>query len=207
VRRDTNTRDPHARDTDAEDMNAGGSYVQDMSIPGEGDKDVSVRGWSELSAHPAAARGRRMRGAVLDVLLFAAALGTLDVFSDWVPRWVWAAPVLALPIALCLAADAYRGLGHRLGERHLLTRSGSILRRTVALDRGGIVGWTIKQSLFQRRLDLLTVSATTAAGAGHYDVLDVGTGEGLDLAAQAVPGLLEPFLRTDADDWLRGRPS
>jgi putative membrane protein len=62
------------------------------------------------------------------------------------------------------------------------------------LDRGGIVGWTITESPFQRRSGLLTVTATTAAGDGHYDVADVGRDDGLDLAARAVPGLLEPFL-------------
>ncbi|MGW4801892.1 hypothetical protein ACWEPC_56705, partial [Nonomuraea sp. NPDC004297] len=41
---------------------------------------------------------------------------------------------------------------------------------------------------------LLTVTATTAAGRGRYAVVDVGRGDGLRLAAQAVPGLIEPFL-------------
>ncbi|MEU0572841.1 PH domain-containing protein, partial [Nonomuraea sp. NPDC005983] len=79
--------------------------------------------------------------------------------------------------------------------RCLITRMGAVRRRTVALDRAGIVGWTITQSFFQRRAGLLTVSATTAAGDGHYDVVDVGRADGLDLAAEAVPDLLGPFLR------------
>ncbi|MGW7478924.1 PH domain-containing protein [Nonomuraea muscovyensis] len=150
--------------------------------------------------HPGAARRRRLVRAVTTVAVLAAACWGWVLWAGgrgwdaWAGGWVWLLPALALPAALWLAVDAYRGLGHALGARHLVTRHGAVTRRTVALDRAGIVGWTITQSYFQRRAGLLTVSATTAAGAGHYDVLDVGRDDGLRLAAQAVPGLLDPFL-------------
>lgn len=147
-----------------------------------------------LDAHPRAARGRRLRSATITMLVLAALLGVLGWAVPWMPWWAWVLPLAGLPVALWFAADAYHSLGHGLDERHLVTRSGSAVRRTVALDRSGIVGWTISQSFFQRRLGLVTVSATTAAGNGHYDVLDAGREQGLDLAAKAVPGLLEPFL-------------
>jgi putative membrane protein len=38
------------------------------------------------------------------------------------------------------------------------------------------------------------VAATTAANSGEYVVRDVGESEGLTFAADAVPGLLTPFL-------------
>ncbi|MFI6497277.1 PH domain-containing protein [Nonomuraea typhae] len=147
-----------------------------------------------LLRHPRAARARRLRWALVTVLVTAAALGVLDTLFAWVPAWAWAVPVALAPVALGFAVDAYCGLGHGLGPRHLLTRSGSVLRSTVALERSGIVGWTVRQSFFQRRAGLLTVSATTAAGKGHYDVLDVGQDEGLRMASVTVPGLLEPFV-------------
>ncbi|MFE3448085.1 PH domain-containing protein [Nonomuraea sp. NPDC059194] len=161
-------------------------------VPGPGGW-ASV-GWGELEPHPRAAKGRRTRQALVTVVVLAAAMGVTEWLTGWIPVAAWALPVLAVPVALALAADAYRGLGHRLTGGHLLTRAGSAGRTTVALDTGGIVGWRIRQSFFQRRLGLITVAATTAAGDGHYDVLDVGTTEGLDLAARAVPGLLGPFL-------------
>ncbi|MFB9530994.1 PH domain-containing protein [Nonomuraea roseola] len=151
-------------------------------------------GLDDLRPHPKAARSRRIRPALATVGALAAAMAVADLLTGWIPAAAWALPLIALPVAPALAFDAYRGLGHRLTGSHLLTRAGSALRTTVALDRGGIVGWRIRQSFFQRRLGLITVAATTAAGDGHYDVLDVDAGEGLDLAAQAVPGLLEPFL-------------
>ncbi|MBT2228929.1 PH domain-containing protein [Nonomuraea sp. NEAU-A123] len=148
-----------------------------------------------LVAHPAAAGRRRVVRALAAVAALTALAGLPPLLWAWPDGWIWPAAVLAIgfPAGLWLAGDAYRGLGHALGPRHLVTRRGSAARRTVALDRSGIVGWTIEQSFFQRRAGLLTLSATTAAGEGHYDVVDVGTGDGLDLAARAVPGLLEPF--------------
>ncbi|GGS76526.1 hypothetical protein GCM10010156_39160 [Planobispora rosea] len=151
-----------------------------------------------LRPHPRAAMTRRLRATVLSTAFLAAVTAAAAWSWSWPSPWAWSwtLPVLALPFTLWLAVDAARGLGHALGERHLVTRAGSVARRTVALDRGGIVGWTVSESYFQRRLGLITVSATTAAGDGHYDVLDAGTEDGLGLAARAVPDLLGPFLRT-----------
>ncbi|WP_336216940.1 PH domain-containing protein [Nonomuraea sp. LPB2021202275-12-8] len=162
------------------------------------------------SPHPVAARRRRIVWSLATVASLAAlAAGATWLAArggrpaaasgqSWPAGWFWpslgAATALALPVALWLAADAYRALGHALSERHLICRRGTLTRRTVALDRGGIVGWTLSATVSQRRSGLLTVTATTAAGDGHYDVADVGRGDGLDLAARAVPGLLEPFL-------------
>jgi putative membrane protein len=157
--------------------------------------------------HPRAA-GRRRIGWALTTVVFLTALTTAAIRfaaptgllgpAPWRASWFWVVSggllVLTLVIALWLAGDAYRALGHALDERHLVSRRGTVNRRTVMLDRGGIVGWTITESPFQRRSGLLTVTATTAAGDGHYDVADVGRDDGLELAARAVPGLLEPFL-------------
>jgi putative membrane protein len=69
-----------------------------------------------------------------------------------------------------------------------------LVRRTVALQRTGIIGWNVRRTLFQRRLGLTTVVATTAAGRGSYPMVDVDTGAGLRFADEAVPDLLAPFL-------------
>ena len=68
------------------------------------------------------------------------------------------------------------------------------MRGTVALQRSGVIGWTVSQSLSQRWAGVVTVTATTSAGSGGYQVIDVVTADGLVLAQQAVPGLLDPFL-------------
>ena len=51
----------------------------------------------------------------------------------------------------------------------------------------GVIGVTLRQSFFQRRSGLLTVTATTAAGAQHYEIPDVPQASALALAAQLVP--------------------
>ncbi|MGW4997618.1 PH domain-containing protein [Streptomyces hydrogenans] len=150
-----------------------------------------------LTPHPRAARARRLRRALAAVLLPAAVLALLGALLTPVLLYVAAGWTLVLsPLAVALALDAYRSLGHALGGACLVTRSGTARRATVALQRSGIIGWTVKQSFFQRRAGLLTLTATTAAGERAYDVLDADASEGLVFAAEAVPGLLAPFLET-----------
>ncbi|MFI6477863.1 PH domain-containing protein [Nonomuraea sp. NPDC050663] len=145
-----------------------------------------------LHPHPPAARAKRVRMSLIEVAVIVAALAAADWL--WLPSWVWAALIAYVPFTLWHARADYRALGNALAPRHLITRMGVSNLRTVALERKGIIGWEIKQSYFQRRLGLITVRATTAAGAGHYDVVDVGQDHGLELAGEAVPGLLEPFV-------------
>ncbi len=147
-----------------------------------------------LARHPRAALRRRLVRFLAGPLGLVAGLAVTVLVTERVPPWVWVPVLLAPVVAAAFAVDAYRGLGHALGPRHLVTRRGTGLRRTVALERTGIIGWRVRRSLFQRWSGLATVSATTAVGAGSYDLRDVGLDEGLDVADRAVPGLLGPFL-------------
>ena len=145
-----------------------------------------------LRRHPRVALRRRLIRAALPVLVVSAALRLAPV-----PAWVAWATLSLLPVTALLAVDAYRNLGHALTNLHLVTCYGAGERTTVALQRTGVIGWTVSQSFFQRRAGLATLTATTAASRGGYPLIDVDTSEGLAIAAKAVPGLLEPFLRLD----------
>jgi putative membrane protein len=145
-----------------------------------------------LRRHPLVALRRRLVRATVPVLVASAALWLAPV-----PAWVAWALLGLLPGAVLLALDAYRNLGHAVTSHYLVTRHGAGVRATVALQRAGVIGWTVSQSLLQRRTGLVTVTATTAAGNGGYSIIDVGTAEGLAVAEQAVPGLLEPFVQQD----------
>ncbi len=147
-----------------------------------------------LRRHPLVALRRRLVRATLPVLAGSAALWLIPLWLIPVPTWVPWATLGLLPVTVLLALDAYRNLGHALTSHYLVTRHGAGVRCTVALQRSGVIGWTVSQSFFQRRVGLVTVTATTAAGSGGYSVIDVATAEGLAVAEQAVPGLLEPFL-------------
>ncbi|HEY1574600.1 MAG TPA: PH domain-containing protein [Pseudonocardiaceae bacterium] len=150
-----------------------------------------------LVRHSTTALRRRLVRAVVPSLLLVALLWLAHVWGGW-PDWLWqvacALPVLAVPLGI----NRYRNLGHALTPRYLVSRLGSLNRRTVAIQRDGIIGWKIRKSFFQRRVGLVTVSATIAAGRGAYAVLDVTESDGLALADHTVPGLLAPFVVTDA---------
>ncbi|MEV4798753.1 PH domain-containing protein [Nonomuraea sp. NPDC049421] len=153
-----------------------------------------------LTRHPPAARRRRVMRALATTgvaagLPVAVAAGAVPWAEG--AGWTVVAVVGTLVVpayGLWMAAAGAANLGHALSPRHLITRRGALVRRTVALDRRGVAGWTFTETFFQRRSGLVTVSATTAAGRGHYEVVDVGRSDGLDLAAATVPGLLDPFL-------------
>jgi putative membrane protein len=125
------------------------------------------------------------------------ALWLAHVWGGW-PNWLWEAacvlPVLGVPLGI----NRYRNLGHALTSRYLVSRWGSLDRRTVALQRDGIIGWQVRQSFFQRRVGLATLTATIAAGRGAYHVLDVTESDAIRLAEATVPGLLAPFVTENA---------
>ncbi|MFH8475606.1 PH domain-containing protein [Streptomyces sp. NPDC018000] len=148
-----------------------------------------------LTGHPLAAGGRRLRRALWAVSACVLVLTLLGVLlTPVLLRIALACAVVGLPVGVFLARDAYRGLGHAISGDYLVVRSGTVRRSTAALERAGVIGWTVKQTYFQRRSGVLSLTATTAAGAGAYTAHDADVSEGLDFASEAVPGLLEPFL-------------
>ncbi|MFS8099362.1 PH domain-containing protein [Lentzea alba] len=149
------------------------------------DDDPTTR---KLRKHPLAALRRSLFRHVAPWVVIAIGLAV------WAPSWAWPIPVAIIPFAALVGWDNYRSLGNALDDRYLVTRNNSLVRSTVALQRTGIIGWRIQRSFFQRRSGLMTIGATTAAGAGVYHVTDVGESDGLALADEAVPDLLRPFL-------------
>ncbi len=145
-----------------------------------------------LVPHGPAARRRRFIRATVPplVLAVAAAVGWRFGLPSWIPLVLLVIAALGVPVAV----DRYRGLGHAVAGRFLITGEGSFDRQRSVLERDGIIGWNLHQTFFQRRAGLATLSATTAAGDEHYDVVDVPTAEAVRLAEEAVPGLLAPFL-------------
>jgi putative membrane protein len=146
-----------------------------------------------LRRHGPAARRRRYVRALTAAIVVIAVLHALHRWAG-LPNWPWQLALLLLPVAVLLAADRYRNLGHALTPAHLVGRTGSVVRETYALRRDGIIGWRLHQTLFQRRAGLVTLVATTAGGRSAYEVPDVEEAVGIALADEAVPGLLAPFV-------------
>ncbi|MEG8178455.1 PH domain-containing protein [Nocardia terpenica] len=160
-----------------------------------------------LREHGGRARGRRYTRAVGPVVVAAGALAVSVGVGVAVPGWAWVVVVVVLVGAVGLARDRYRGLGHAVlpaaGARPawLITRHGSLERDRDCLEAPGIIGWTVRQTLFQRRAGLATVVAATAAGKKRYHVIDVPLEQAWELIEAVTPGRLghrapaEPTLR------------
>jgi putative membrane protein len=100
---------------------------------------------------------------------------------------LWTAWVAIAAWCVLLAADRVAALGHRVDSRWLVMRAGSVERRRDCLATAGIIGWTVRQSPFQRRARVATLVAATAAGVKRYPLIDVPEGQAWAVAAQASP--------------------
>jgi putative membrane protein len=136
-----------------------------------------------LRTHGAAAIRRRWtRALTLPAVLLVAMMVALPV-----PGWLW--PVWAVLTVCCalLAVDRSRALGHRVDAEWLVARAGSLDRRRDCIAAAGIIGWTVRQTLLQRRAGVATLIAATAAGVKVYRVLDVPADLAWTIAATASP--------------------
>jgi putative membrane protein len=107
------------------------------------------------------------------------------------PLWAW---LILIALTLCsavLAADRARALGHRVDERWLVARAGSLERRRDCIATAGIIGWTVRQTFFQRRAGVATLVAATAAGVKGYRVIDVPAELAWSIAGTASPWVAE----------------
>lgn len=135
-----------------------------------------------LVAHgPVAARRRWVRALVVPVVL-----AVVLPFAA-VPGWVWALWAAFTVACVFLAIDRVRALGHRVDGRWLVTRAGSVERRRDCVQTAGIIGWTVRQTWFQRRAGVATLVAATAAGTKRYVLIDVPAEMAWTVAATASP--------------------
>jgi putative membrane protein len=147
-----------------------------------------------LVPHGPRARQRRwVRAlAVASVIPVMVVLGAAFLGWAW---WLVVPAALAWAVGGWLAHDRYRRLGHALTADYLVLQRDSFRGRRDALQRAGVIGWNIRQTYFQRRAGLVTLTATTAAGKQGYHAVDIPEELAVALADEAVPGLLAPFLR------------
>lgn len=125
-----------------------------------------------LTSHGPVATRRRWNRAMALPAVVAVGLVVLTAFAG-VPAWAWSALALVTLGSMFLAADRSRSLGHRVGGGWLVARAGSLQRRRDCVSAAGIVGWTVRQTLLQRRAGVATLIAATAAGVKRYEIVDV----------------------------------
>jgi putative membrane protein len=151
-----------------------------------------------LKQHGDAARFRRYSRALAGDAVVVGATAAICAAAG-APWWAWLFSLVVLPLSALLAADRYRGLGHWFGDGWLVARTGSLVRRRSILSADGILGWSIRQSWFQRHRNLVTLTAATAAGRQRYEVHDVAMDEAIALTLAVNRDLVRPFL-VGADD-------
>lgn len=148
-----------------------------------------------LALHGPAARRRRYTRALWPAVVAAVVAAVLTVAGRDVPWPVWAGIVVLTVACAGLAWDRYRGLGHAVLPGWLITRSGSLDRRRDSLEADGIIGWTVRQTFFQRRAGVATVIAATPAGTGRYVVHDLPAEQAWALVDAVTPGAGGIWLR------------
>ncbi len=148
--------------------------------------DAEITG-AALRRHPPAAWRRRLTRALGPTLMVVAAAFVVE------PHVAGPVSLVLLPVMALVGLDRARVLGHALTRGYLVARQGSVVRRTVALQRGGVIGWRVRQSPFQRRAGVVTLEAVTAAGAGAYAVLDVSPDDAAALMAAVTPETMAPL--------------
>ncbi|MEU5882309.1 PH domain-containing protein [Spirillospora sp. NPDC047279] len=141
-----------------------------------------------LIAHPKAARSRRVMRAIAP----PAGIGVLAVLAGqpWVAYGCAVVVVLAVPLGI----DRYRQLGHATDGERLTVRSGSLRRHQAVVEHGAVVGWRVRQTLFQRRLGLATLVVAVGAGDGGYPAIDMSEEDATAFAAGITPTWVTPFL-------------
>ncbi len=135
-----------------------------------------------LRRHGRAATRRRWTRALALPVVGAVVLAVAPV-----PAWVWVAWAVSTVCCGLLAFDRSRSLGHRVGDGWLVARAGSLHRNRDCIAAPGIIGWTVRQTLMQRRAGVATLVAATAAGVKRYRVIDVPAELAWSIAAQASP--------------------
>lgn len=153
-----------------------------------GDAGLHADAQKPLQSHGPAARRRRYTRAVVPVLVLAAGLAVAESLGAPIPTVAWVGTAVLLLGAVFVAWDRYRGLGHTVLPGWLITQHGSLDRTRHSLEAAGIIGWTVRQSFFQRRAGVATVVAATPAGVGHYEVLDVPIEQAWALVEAVTPG-------------------
>jgi putative membrane protein len=145
-----------------------------------------------LTRHGRRAGQRRFTRAVT-VSTFLILIVLAFVLFAGTPWWAFWTALALLPVGALLASDRASSLGHALTADWLVSRHGSLIRRRYVLHTDAVIGWNLTTSVFQRRVGLTTLVATTAGGRQQYSIPDVGDAEAIRVARTVVPGLLEQF--------------
>lgn len=148
-----------------------------------------------LVGHGPRARQRYRFRALFTAVDLAVVVAVAAVLLDAGPWWAaLVVLVLAGGLGLALAEARWRRLGHRVTDRYLVVRTGTLGTVRTALESDSVVGWRVRQTWFDRRRGLAQLTATTAAGPEQVTLPDVPLGEAVAITAAATPRTVADFL-------------
>jgi putative membrane protein len=141
-----------------------------------------------LVTHPPASRRRRL------VRALALPLVALAILAAFGLVWAALAAAVVTALALLVALDRHRQLGHRFDGRRVALREGSLQRRWSELDPDAAVAFDVRSSPGQRRAGVCTLTVHLGEGAGTRRALDLGGEQATALLAELRPQLFGPLL-------------
>ena len=144
-----------------------------------------------LRSHSRAALRRRLTRAMVPVLVAAVAVALV---RHEAPVWLIATTLVALPAAAVVGWQRYLALAHTVVSRFVVVRSGFFARKRSVIEREGVIGFTLRESFFQRRAGVSTLTLTTAAGKHGYAVIDLSPAQAVTMMVEVNGGLIQPFL-------------
>ncbi len=167
-----------------------------VRVAGDLLEDAAPMTMSLVRHGPRARRRCHLRAQYVALALTGLSVVPVAVLA--LPRWpVLVVAVVTVAVAAATGEATYAHLGHALTDGHLVSGTGAWSRQRVALEREGIIGWSLEQTWFQRRAGLLTLVATTAAGHESVRIHDIPAPAAVALADAATPLLLSPWLHAD----------
>lgn len=115
----------------------------------------------------------------------------------WLDRPWWLLAVVAGVLAVLnvlIGLATYRHLGHAVTPGHLVSTGGALATVRTVLERDGVIGWVVSETIFQRRVGLVTLTATTAAGSEHVVIHDVPRATAVEVTSTVTPTAVGDFL-------------
>lgn len=148
-----------------------------------------------LVGHGPSTRQRYRFRALVTAAVLATVVAVPVVLVDELTWWL---PVVVLvvvgAVGVLLGEMRWRRLGHRVTDRYVVVRTGTLGTARTVLESDSVVGWRVRQTWFDRRRGLAQLTATTAAGPEQVTIPDVPIGEAVALTAAATPRTVADFL-------------
>ncbi|AUN39882.1 PH domain-containing protein [Tsukamurella tyrosinosolvens] len=150
-----------------------------------------------LTAHGPVALRRRYTRAVLGAFVPVVVLVALGVVAPGAWKVLpLVGAVLVAALSAALARLRYANLGTVITGDAVVLGAGTVARTRTALEFDGVTGFVTRETFFQRRAGVATLTVATAAGA--FGAVDVTPERAADVARTVHPEIVTGFLVSEA---------